>query len=830
MRALSALGALVVLSALLAGCGDGEASAPAHDPSLEAGDARLSFDRAAQRLTLTQRGQPLLTLPVGAFQLGRVSQLEDTRYYDPVGLAQGAPLAVPDGFAWLAAERAEVEHESATELRLTLAFGAGLRATLRATSSDEQRFLLEWLPVVGDAPVAYLRVAPQVTEAEAFYGLGEYFDTVNHRGKLRPMQMGLEGTTESGLNNAHVPVPFLLSSKGWGLFVENPYPGAFDVARTDATEVAALYGTGSASSAGLRLHLFAEDRPLDLTRHYYAVTGQPRLPARWALGPLVWRNENQDQAEVERDLETMRALDLPTNGLWIDRPYASGVNTFDFNPAQFPDPDAMIAKAHALGFRMALWHTPYLDEKDPATAALLAEARSKGYYPPTQGLTASNKWGTPLDFTNPEAYAWWQALIRRYTSRGIEGFKLDYAEDIAPGLLGARNVWIFSDGSDERTMHRGYTLLYHQIYDETLPEEGGLLLCRAGKYGDQVHNSVIWPGDLDAGLWRHGERVPKDGGGSFVAVGGLHASIVAGLTLGPSGFPFYGADTGGYRHSPPSKETFRRWFEQTALSTVMQIGTGTSDVAWEFGDAELLDSYRQYTRLHLRLFPYEWTYAQQLRVTGRPLQRSLGLAYPELGEHPDDVYLFGDELLVAPVTEAGATARELPLPPGQWRSFWTAELFEGGRHITCPAPLGTLPLFQRVGSIVPLLRPTIDTLSPTTRPAEVDSFATTPGVLHPRVALGPASSFTLYDGTRLSQAGGAPASLGYTPGGEYRFGAEFEVVGVAAPPAGVHANEVPLPRRATLTELRAAERGWAHEGSTLYVKVPPGEQRVTIDG
>ncbi len=136
-------------------------------------------------------------------------------------------------------------------------------------------------------------------------------------------------------------------------------------------------------------------------------------------------------------------------------------------------------------------------------------------------------------------------------------------------------------------------------------------------------------------------------------MGGLPAALIAGLSLGPSGFPFYGSDTGGYRHSPPDKELFTRWFQSTALSTVMQIGTSTNDVAWEPTpkngfDQEMLGWYRSYTRLHLRLFPYIWTYAKRLKTDGRPIQRALGLAHPELGEHPDDTFLLGDSLLVAP--------------------------------------------------------------------------------------------------------------------------------------------------------------------------------------
>ena len=259
---------------------------------------------------------------------------------------------------------------------------------------------------------------------------------------------------------------------------------------------------------------------------------------------------------------------------------------------------------------------------------------------------------------------------------------------------------------------------------ETLPEDGGFLLCRAGTYGDQVNVSVIWPGDLDATMWGHRDVVKDPDGKTITAVGGLGPSMVYGLSLGPSGFPFYGSDTGGYRHSPPGpdKQTFMRWFQQTALSTVMQVGTSGNSVPWEFRpekegfDQEVLDTYRIYARLHLRLFPYQWTYAKNLAVDGRPIQRPLGLAHPELGIHPSDTYLFGDHLLVAPVIVRDAVSRDVPLPPGRWLDWWDGTAYEGGMTHTVAAPLDRLPLFLASGGIVPMLRPTIDTISPVADP------------------------------------------------------------------------------------------------------------------
>jgi alpha-D-xyloside xylohydrolase len=534
----------------------------------------------------------------------------------------------------------------------------------------------------------------------------------------------------------------------------------------------------------------------------------------------------------------MRDLDLAASGYWIDRPYASAVNSFDWDPAMFSDAQAMIDRAHALGFRMALWHTPYLDEEHDATKALHEEALAEGYYPPVHGVLANN-WGNLIDYTNPEARAWWQGLLRRYTDMGIEGFKLDYAEDIVPGLFGARNEWVFHDGRDDRTMHAEYQTEYHTAYAETLPSSGGFLLCRAGTIGDQKNVSVVWPGDLDANMARHGEESTQHGE-TFRAVGGLPAAVIASLTLGPSGFPFFGSDTGGYRHSPTDKETFMRWFEHTALSTVMQIGTGTNEVAWEFKDGtgfdqQMLDSYRIYTRLHLRLFPYVWTYAQRLAVDGRPIQRALGLAHPELGVHPDDIYLFGDALLVAPVVQRGARSREVVFPAGEWIDWWSGERFAGGDSVTVDAPLDKLPLYLRAGGIVPLLRPTIDSMAPTSNPGtaagQVDSYADSPGVLHVRVAPGTASSFTLFDGTRISQsADGSHIELSSSDGADFHDGVVFELIATARPSSVTEDGVAPV-EVASLDALQLGESGWFHDGQrggTLYLKVPAGERSVRV--
>ncbi|MCK6549366.1 hypothetical protein L6R52_26220 [Myxococcota bacterium] len=821
MRALLPL-ALLSAAASLAACSSDDA-APA---TLARGAFTLTVSSDGRTITLARGADTLLTFPADGFELGVVSALDDALSYDPFWLEYSDDVFVPDPPPSLRFQRVASAKVTKARDAITIeqVYDGGVKATLelaidQSESRDGARFRARLVPT-SPLPIAFMRLRPRASIDEGFYGLGEWPDDVNHRGKLRPMQIEPDLAIESANNENHVPVPLLIGTRGWGLFVESIRAGLFDVARKAPDLVEVTYGTAEASSAGLVFHLFGAAHPLDVTRHYYDVTGDPLLPATWAYGPWIWRNESEDQAEVEDDVRKIRELDLATSAIWIDRPYATKVNSFDWDPARYTDPAAMITAAHDAGLRVALWHTPYLEE---GTEPLLGEAEARGFFPLETGPLL-NRWGEPIDLTNPDAFAWWQSLIERYTSMGIEGFKLDYAEDIVTGIGGARTPWRFADGSDERTMHHGYTVLYHRAYAEKLPASGGFLLCRAGRWGDQRNVSVIWPGDLDATLTRHREVFTSRGGDEVLGVGGLPAAIVMGLSLGPSGFPFYGSDTGGYRHSPPDEETFVRWTQHTALSSVMQVGDGSSQPPWvytpENGRSDhTLALYRDLARLHLRLFPYAWAHAKRLAIDGRPLMRPFGLQFPELGVHPNDQYMFGDDLLVAPVVAAGATKKTVVFPAGEWVDFFTGDQFvanSGGNSVEVDAPLEKLPLYLRAGAVIPMLRPTIDTLSPVaaSRADEIESWANDPGPLWLRTTPGPATTFVVDDGTKLETA---PGSMTITEGSLYRSGYVIEVIATSAP------------ARVTIDGTALDAAMWSHDaavGGTLTIEVPAGSHVV----
>ncbi|MEO8844016.1 MAG: TIM-barrel domain-containing protein [Kofleriaceae bacterium] len=813
---------------VLAACGDNSSVTAV---PVVSGAATLSLSSDQTAVAFTRGDQTLLTFHADAFEVGTVDDLDSGDSFDPYWLFIDSPV-MPESLTWHVLDpntAMTVRSSSATELVLELdANGATATATFTTAAAD--CFTLKLDATTSHQHVAYLRVRPDADATEGFYGLGEWGDSVNHRGKLRPMQMEADFAMEGTDNEDHVPVPLVIGTRGWGMFVMSDRVGTFDVARQSATRIDATFGTGEVSDQGLLVHLFSAPAPLDVLAHYFDVTGYPGVPAPWAYGPLLWRDGNASQAQVLDDISQIRTRHLATSGIWFDRPFATGVETFDFDPVKFPDAPVMLAALHDAGLRYGAWHTPYTapadNDEDPADTQH-DYAAAHGFFPPLTGVLV-NQWGKPIDFTNPDAYAWWQHSLDAYTlplgagGLGVEGFKLDYGEDVVVGLNGQRTPWLFADGRDERTMHRGYTLLYHQIYRDQLAPDGAFLLTRTGRWGDQTKGMIIWPGDLDATFDHAGDLV-----GGTKAVGGLPAALIKGMSLAASGFPFYASDTAGYRHSPATNECWLRWVEANAIASAMEVGDSSSQQPWEFTanngrTQHTLDTYAKYATLHLRLFPYAWTLAQAIATTGRPLVRPLGLAAPELGEHPDDEFLFGDNVLVAPIVTAGATTRDVSFPAGDWYDWWTGEKITGPTTKTVTADLDTLPLYFRAA--IPMLRDSIETLAPVATGSLVDSFATDPGVLWVRTA--GATTSTLYDGTRITTDGG----FQITAGSVYTQGALFEVI-AHTQPTGVHAGATALGEAASLAALESAATGWFWEpatGGTLWIKVG-SDQLATID-
>ncbi len=717
-----------------------------------AGESLTAALDPAGRFTLTRGGATLLASPVGVPLLSRTADPASPQgWHDPTRPAPGLPVHAVDV------------------------------GTVQLGSEDDGSTTRALHLVVGPQPAdtALLTLTLALDGSSFLTGLGEQFTHVSARGRVAPMFLTLSGATESGTNDAHVPVPFLVSSDGWGLFVASREAGAFDVAATEPGQLRVTF-----EGRTLDAWLFIDPDPLALVARFNRLAGLPRPLPRWALSPIHWRHWSSvdDVLNIAREY---RRRHIPSSALWFDDGWQTGFNTFTLSPSVFEDVPGMMAELAALGFRTMAWSTPYLEK--PSSGGAGAGGAPTDDAPRLYETAAANRWfvedgtgqtyvspATPIkggagivDFTSPGARDFWGSLVGRATASGLQGFKCDYGEELIPNLLGARNPVLFSDGTTARTA-RLYPLqehaAYHAALDRAFPGDG-LLIARASSWGGASEADVIWPGDLDSAFQHRGDPLP----GGTAAVGGLPAAVVAAQTLAVSGFPAFGSDTAGYRGSP-SPESLVRWMEHTALSVVMQVyEDGPDRLPWAVSDT-VATQFQALASLHQALLPYNATLMRAAQLTGVPPLRPLPLAFP--GDpagwaHADDEYLLGPDLLVAPVTTAGVATRTVHLPPGRWVHFWTDQPATGPVDLLVPAPLGQPPLFARAGGIVPMLPPGIDTVGSASEPG-VTTLSQHATEMTARAWASGQSTVTLDDGGRIDVADDVDATGGirvtWTPG------------------------------------------------------------------
>ena len=672
-------------------------------------------------------------------------------------------------------------------------------------------------------------------------GLGEQFTHVSARGRVTPMFLTLSGASESGTNDAHVPVPFLVSSAGWGMFVASREAGAFDVASTDPGKVQVTF-----EGRSLDVWFFVDPDPLAIVARFNRLAGLPRPLPRWLLSPIHWRHWSSIDDVLDIAWQ-YRQRHIPSSAMWFDDGWQTADNTFTMSPTLFEDIPGMMAELAALGFRSMAWSTPYLEQPTGPHGTPTDDAQR------LYQVAAANHWfvedghgaiyvspATPikggagiLDFTSAGANAFWQDLVSRGTATGLHGFKCDYGEELIPNLLEARNPVELSDGTTARTA-RLYPIqehaAYHAALDQAFPGDG-MLIVRASSYGGATQADVIWPGDLDPAFQHRGDPTPS----GSLAVGGLPAAVVAAQTLAVSGFPAFGSDTAGYR-STPTPESEMRWMEHTALTVVMQVyEDGDARLPWAISDAAGAE-YQAMTSLHQQLVPYNAMLMTQAQLTGAAPIRPLPLAYPaDTGSfaHADDEYLLGPDLLVAPVVEAGATSRTVHLPPGQWVHWWSDQVMAGGADVTVPAPLGQPAFFARAGGLVPMLPPRIDTLVDASE-AGVVTLASMAKEMTARAWPSGPASVTLDGGSRIDMDDAASGiTVTWTPlltlsnltldvDTRVRTGTSGPVTTVTSASGG------------TLTKLasqaavaQSSTSAWALAGGHAYVRLV-GAGRVTI--
>ncbi|MBA2524016.1 MAG: glycoside hydrolase family 31 protein [Solirubrobacterales bacterium] len=615
------------------------------------------------------------------------------------------------------------------EVRLTVATNDPLGRRIEVNVAPDGDGVLRLAATVGGLPgVSSVTIGFGSEPDERFFGFGERSNAVDQRGNEvenyvsdGPYQ-ALERPAiaafvpPDGLrfrdDATYFPVPWLLSSRGYGVLIANSEPSRFELGseRADGWSL-------EADSAMLELRFFAGPEPADALRRLTEqeeVGRQPAPAAPWFFGP--WYQPHGKVPELEQAAQ-LRAADVP----------ASAVNTYlhylpcgDQRGVEAQQPPRT-AGFHERGYAVTTYFNP-----------MLCATYGSAFVPAVeQGLLTKTPLGTPalyrysastddlflvgqFDFSNPATDTYYGNLLSEAVDDGYDGWMEDFGE-YTPLLSVSHN------GMTGQQMHNLYPVLYHRssarfAAGAKRPVAG---FIRSGWTGVAPFAQMVWGGDptVDYGF------------------DGLSSAMTQALSLGASGISRWGSDIGGFfalgRRLTP--ELLIRWIEFGAVSPIMR--TEANGVALppqpdrpQITDPDVLPVWRRYAKLHTQLYPYLRAADAAYRRTGMPIMRQLALIYPDdaAASGRDDEFMFGPDLLAAPVIRPDARERRLYLPPGRWVDFWGATaygerrgafrptgatLLRGGREISVPAPLDELPLMVRAGAVLPMLTPDVDTLA-----------------------------------------------------------------------------------------------------------------------
>jgi alpha-glucosidase (family GH31 glycosyl hydrolase) len=571
----------------------------------------------------------------------------------------------------------------------------------------------------------HLLLAP----GERMEGFGERYDQLDQRGSDVHNWVYNQYRNQGSTGRTYLSVPFFLNSGGYGIYVPTDRYAIFN----NGTHLSDMAGftvdTGGETDPTLEYYLFT-GTPEDIVDDYTAASGRPQLPPKWAFGLWMSANEWNEQSEIEAELAKVGTYDIPHSAIvleqwsdeatfyvWHGADYTptSGAGSLNYSDLTFPagtawtDPKSMVDAFHAEGIRVLLWQIPVLKENfdtNPATAP--QQHLNDQAYAETQGFVVKNADGTPYrvptgqwfgdstvpDFTSTAATDWWMSK-RRYLldDIGIDGFKTDGGE-----MIYGRHTQ-FADGRRGDELHNAYPGEYTDAYNDYVQTKtggDGAIFSRAGTHGAQTR-SIYWAGDQES---------------TFAA---FREALRAGLTAGQSGVPFWAWDMAGFTGDFPSAELYLRSAAQAALSPVMQYhsekanpSTSEARTPWNVqartGDGTVIDRFRHFANVRMNLLPYIWTEAHRSADTGTPMMRAMGFEFPGDANvvREDDQYMFGEQLLVAPITTQGANSVDIALPAGEWYDLWNGGRAQGGTTKTYWADTSTIPVYVRAGAIVPM--------------------------------------------------------------------------------------------------------------------------------
>lgn len=542
-----------------------------------------------------------------------------------------------------------------------------------------------------DTETGSLRQSREIDDAEHIYGLGE--DNVNRgtldrRGTVRDMWTGQQ--ILSGNVTANYPVPFYLSTgakgHGYGCFVDNVWHLKFDLGKERKDRL-----TWTAPGGPLDYYIINGPSFKSIIDQYTQLTGRPSMLPLYAFG--FWQSHCffRDFADIQRTVDRLKADGLPLDVVVIDSNWDKVDMDFQWKTSFLDGRTAedWIRGLHAGGARTML------STKGPmikAEAENYAEALSKGLFA-TDGhgktLTTGYYGGDLMDFTHPDMEAWLGTQLKPLSQQGIDAWWLDLIEP-----EGEPPQATYHGGKSADT-HNTFPLLNFRTYfnyqRSIEPEGRPVILGRAASAGTQRYSGIVWTGDITSDWPTFQAHIPEA------------------QNTGLSGLPYWTNDSGGFlvgflhndRYGAHA-ELYERWFEFSSFAPIARAHKAGPSEPYEFGPV-VEATARKYLQLRYRLLPYIYNTAHEAASTGLPMLRPLVLEYQNDAESAKakTEFLFGGDLLVAPVIWAGATARPVYFPPGRWISYDDGFETEGGASVNVAAPHDRIPLFVRAGAILP---------------------------------------------------------------------------------------------------------------------------------
>ena len=463
------------------------------------------------------------------------------------------------------------------------------------------------------------------------------------------------------------PIPFFLSSNGYGMFVHTSTPVTFDFGNSfDQSNV--IY-TGDDV---LDIFIFLGE-PKDIVSEYTAITGRSPVPPLWSFGLWMSRITYKSENEVRDVAAKLRQYRIPCDVIHLDTGWfeTDWQCNYQFAPSRFKDPQQMIADLLKDGFHISLWQLPYFTTKNELYDTIVKngyEVRNEGGKQPYEDAI--------LDFSNPATVKWYQEKLASLLKLGVGVIKVDFGED-AP-LHGE-----YASGATGWYEHNLYPLRYNKAVADITKEVTG--------------NNIIWA----RSAWAGSQRYPLHWGGDAENTNSaMAAELRGGLSLGLCGFTFWSHDAGGFVEKSP-RDLYRRWFPFAALTSQTRCHGAPPREPWGYDDA-FVDDFRRAIELKYQLIPYIYAQAKDSSAHGYPMLRTLFFEFPSdsTSWFIDDEYMFGSNLLVAPLFSEG-NSRKVYLPPGKWFDYQTGKVYEGNQWHDIEAGAIPIVLLVKDGSVIP---------------------------------------------------------------------------------------------------------------------------------